>query len=333
MARPSRQTVYARLARAVEDLAGVGGLPLPEEAAAIWRDIWYEETHHSTAIEGNTLVLKQVQLLLFEGKAVGSKELREYLEVQAYADAADWVYAQAIRDPKHSGHDRRVTLTEIREIHRRTVDTVWAHFPPDHLDPKETAGSFRRHDIEAFPGGMKPPPFVDVQPLLTDWVQKVNKRRPPVDRPVVEELAEYHADFERIHPFRDGNGRVGRLLLNLLLVRSGYPPAVIYKKDRATYMRGLARADDGDPGLLGELLARSVTHSIERFILPGLAGPLKLVPLAALVNKDASQNALVLAAQRGRLNATQRGGQWYSSKQAVDEYLRNRYKRSGPGRP
>jgi len=144
----------------------------------------------------------------------------------------------------------------------------------------------------------------------------------------VEELAEHHASFERIHPFRDGNGRVGRLLLNLLLVRSGYPPAVIYKKDRATYMRGLARADDGDPGLFGELLARSVTHSIERFILPDLAGPLKLVPLAALVDKEISHNALVLAAQRGRLNATQRGGQWYSSKQAVDAYRRSRYKRS-----
>lgn len=329
MARPSRQTVYARLDRAVEDLAGVGGLPLPEEAAAIWRDIWFEETHHSTAIEGNTLVLKQVQLLLFEGKAVGSKELREYLEVQAYAEAANWVYAQAIRDPTHSGHDRKVTLTEVREIHRRTVETVWAHYPPEHLDSREGAGAFRRHDIEPFPGGMKPPPFVEVQPLLTDWVHNVN-RRSSGDRPLVEELADHHAAFERIHPFRDGNGRVGRLLLNLLLVRSGYPPAVIYKKDRRTYMRGLARADDGDPGLLGELLARAVTHSIERFILPGLAGPLKLVPLAALADKDISQNALVLAAQRGRLNATQRGGQWYSSKQAVDEYRRNRYKRTHP---
>ena len=72
----------------------MGGLPTPVEAADIWHGIWYEEAHHSTAIEGNTLVLKQVERLLAEGRAVGNKELREYMEVRGYADAADWVYRQ-----------------------------------------------------------------------------------------------------------------------------------------------------------------------------------------------------------------------------------------------
>lgn len=330
MARPTRQVVYARLDRAVADLDGVGGLPLPQEASAIWRDIWFEEAHHSTAIEGNTLILKQVQLLLFEGKAVGSKELREYLEVQDYADAADWVYAQAVRDPVHTGHRRRVTVTEVREIHRRTVATVWTHFPPDHLDPREGPGSFRRHDIEPFPDGMRPPSLADVQPQLGDWLGRVNDRKLLAgDSPAIEVFAGLHAEFERIHPFRDGNGRVGRLLLNLMLVRSGYPPAIVHKRDRGTYLRGLSRADEGDPGLLAELLARAVTDSVERFILPDLAGPLKLVPIASLVGKDLTRNALILAAQRGRLEATQRSGRWYSSKQAVDDYRRSRYRRGG----
>ncbi len=328
MARPTRQAVYARLDRAVADLDGAGGLPLPQEASAIWRDIWFEEAHHSTALEGNTLILKQVQLLLFEGKAVGSKELREYLEVQDYAEAADWVYAQAVRDPGQTGHRRRVAVTEVREIHRRSVATVWAHFPPDQLDAREGPGSFRRHDIEPFPNGMRPPPFVDVQPQLGDWLEQVNDRKLLKGQvPAMEVFAQLHAEFERIHPFRDGNGRVGRLLLNLMLVRSGYPPAVIHKRDRGTYLRGLSRADTGDVGLLAELLARAVTDSVERFILPGLAGPLQLVPLASLADKSLSRNALVLAAQRGRLRATQRGGHWYSSKQAVDDYRRNRYRR------
>jgi cell filamentation protein, protein adenylyltransferase len=65
-----------------------GGLPSPEEAEGTWRGIWLEEAHQSTAIEGNTLVLKQVEALLEEGRAVGNKELREYLEVRGYADAA-----------------------------------------------------------------------------------------------------------------------------------------------------------------------------------------------------------------------------------------------------
>ncbi|MGH3991768.1 MAG: hypothetical protein ACRDSN_04805 [Pseudonocardiaceae bacterium] len=63
----------------------LGGLPFPSEAEGIWRGIWLEEAHHSTAIEGNTLVLKQVEVLLAEGRAVGNKELREYLEVRGYA--------------------------------------------------------------------------------------------------------------------------------------------------------------------------------------------------------------------------------------------------------
>jgi hypothetical protein len=70
----------------------LGGLPSPVAAEGIWRGIWLEETHHSTAIEGNTLVLSQVEQLLAQGRAVGNKELRECLEVRGYADAADWVY-------------------------------------------------------------------------------------------------------------------------------------------------------------------------------------------------------------------------------------------------
>ena len=75
--RPRRADLYRRLDVQIEELRErMGGLPTPVEAADSWRDIWYEETHHSTAIEGNTLVLKQVERLLAEGRAVGNKELR-----------------------------------------------------------------------------------------------------------------------------------------------------------------------------------------------------------------------------------------------------------------
>ncbi|MEZ5127820.1 MAG: hypothetical protein R2703_04850 [Micropruina glycogenica] len=94
--RPSRATVYARLEAALSELnARLGGLPTPEEADFVWRDIWHLEAHHSTALEGNTLVIREVEALLERGRAVGAKPLKEYMEVQGYADAARWVYAQA----------------------------------------------------------------------------------------------------------------------------------------------------------------------------------------------------------------------------------------------
>ena len=92
--RPSRQAIYDRLDAAFAELRDrMGGLPNPVEAEGIWTTIWYEEAHHSTAIEGNTLVLKQVERLLADGVAVGNKELKEYMEVRGYATAAKWVLA------------------------------------------------------------------------------------------------------------------------------------------------------------------------------------------------------------------------------------------------
>lgn len=324
MPRPSRDTIYQRLETSVAGLTSVGGLPLPKEASAIWKDIWHEEAHHSTAMEGNTLLLREVQLLLETGKAVGSKEMKAYLEVQSYGKAAESVYAQAReRGPVH------ITPTEIREIHKIAVETVWTYFPPDQMDPREGPGAFRRKEIESFAEGMKPPSWPDVPAAVTDWVDRVNGAEwlSSSERHVIEDFADLHASFERIHPFRDGNGRVGRLVLNLLLVRHGYPPAVIYKSERDRYLAALRRADAGDCGALGELLARSIKQSIDRFILPGLAGPHKLIPISALAGvSDLSRNALTLAAQRGRLEAIKKGNVWHSTKVAVEEYARNRYK-------
>lgn len=84
----------------VEELRSrLGWLPSPLEAEDVWGDIWFQEAHNSTAIEGNTLVLREVEVLLCKDRAVGNKQLTNYLEVQGYADAAWWVYQHAL-DPK-----------------------------------------------------------------------------------------------------------------------------------------------------------------------------------------------------------------------------------------
>ncbi len=326
--RPSRELVYERLKVGITELWDrLGGLPLPAEAQDIWRGLWYEEAHHSTAIEGNTLVLKQVEALLEQGRAVGNKELAEYMEVRGYADAADWVYNQASRPTAVS--DRTiVTLAELRQIHQMAIRPVWDVAPHPQATPREQPGSFREHDIQPFPGGMTPPSWPLIPAEITEWLERANALDTANDG-LVEELAGLHATFEHIHPFLDGNGRTGRLVLNLVLVRLGYPPAIVYKRDRSKYLVALRRADGGDPGALGELLARSILDNLYRFVVPAVAGPARIVPLAALENDEISAAALRTAANRGRLEATRgQDGEWRSSKNWVDEYLATRYRRS-----
>ena len=325
--RRSRGAIYRQLAEAVDELrTRLGGLPTPVEAEDIWGDIWFQEAHNSTAIEGNTLVLREVEALLREGRAVGDKQLADYLEVRGYADAAQWVYQQGLA-PGDWTTGKLITLTEVRHVHTLALTKVWEVAPHPHAGPAEGPGSFRQHNIQPFPGGMRPPDWPDVPSLLTDWVQRAAELRAAGD-PFPEALARLHADFERIHPFLDGNGRAGRLVTNLLLVRLGYPPAVIRKADRARYLRHLQQADAGDPGPLGEFLARAITDTLLRFIVPAVAGPSRLVPLTALATPDLTARALRAAAERGRLRAQRDSrGQWRSSRRWVDHYRRDRYHR------
>ena len=109
---------------------------------------------------------------------------------------------------------------------------------------------------------MTPPPWPTVAAEITAWVDEVNQLGTDVSTGAVavvdlpERLATLHAAFERVHPFLDGNGRAGRLVLNLVLVRLGYPPVIVFKRDRTRYLGALDRADHGDSGRLGLLPAR-----------------------------------------------------------------------------
>lgn len=308
--------------------ANLGGLPSPIEAEGIWRGIWFEEAHHSTAIEGNTLVLQQVEALLAEGRAVGDKDLSEYMEVKGYANAAEWVYGQAI-DPGGWTDGEILSVTELRRVHEMAMTPVWDVAPHPSARDREAPGSFREHDIQPFPGGMVPPSWPDVPAAITDWVSEVNALQAR-EATLPAKVAGIHCKFEQIHPFLDGNGRTGRLLLNLILVRLGYPPAIVYKNQRSKYLKALRRADQGDGGPLGELLTRAILDNLYKFVLPAIAGPARLVPLGALATPELSASALRTAAIRGRLQATKGAdGQWRSSGKWVQDYVDSRYQREG----
>ena len=322
--RPPRESVYRRLDYQIDELWNrMGGLPSPVEAADIWKGIWYEEAHHSTAIEGNTLVLKQVETLLAEGRAVGNKQLKEYMEVKGYADAAEWVYGQGAA----AETAELLTLTEVRRVHTAAMQPVWDVEPHPDAGPNEGPGSFREHDIRPFPGGMTPPSWVEVPAAMADWVRAASHVQPR-ELTFCEDVARLHCGFEQVHPFIDGNGRTGRLLINLLLVRLGLPPAIVFKSQREQYLRALRRGDQSDYGQLGEFIARAILENLYKFVVPAVAGPARLVPIAALGRPEINPGALRAAAVRGALQATKGpDGQWRSCRNWVDDYLEARHKR------
>jgi hypothetical protein len=255
------------------------------------------------------------------------------MEVKGYADAARWVYEQALQPGDwHDG--RLVSMYEVRQVHRLSMTPVWQIAPHADATDREGPGMFREHDIQPFGHGMKPPDWPLVPPMTASWVDKVNDLEANLrdatmrPQPFPEVLASIHNDFEQVHPFIDGNGRAGRLLLNLVLVRLGYPPVVVLKGQRDRYLAAMQKADDGDPGPLGEILARAMYDNLNRFIVPNVAGPARLVPLAALANEDFSVAALRQAAQRGRLDAIQSSdGIWRSTRRAVEDYRRHKFRR------
>lgn len=316
--RPSVEDVLRRVDEEVSLLhEHLGGLPRAVEADQILRQIWIDDVHNSTAIEGNTMTRAQVENVV-ERRPIQAA-LFEALDVEGYAEAADWVYRNA---PDYQG----VPKVVVSEIQKRIVQLAW------HVDPPAThdePGAWRQTDVRVGRVRVSLPPAIPAD--LDDWSHStadIGETHPIVH------AAFHHAWLERIHPFVDGNGRVGRLILNFMLIQRGYPPAVILKGRRAAYLNALRIADTGNPNQLAEVVARSVSGALARFLIPKLAGEARLVPLAALAT-DGPYSAAYLRqlALRERLRVVREGQLYLSSRAWLNEYIEQRDPRGGqPGK-
>jgi Fic family protein len=203
--------------------------PLRQAALDQLRAAWdVELTFASNAIEGNTLTLRETAEVIAHGITVGGKPLRDHLEAQDHHAALAWV-----RDVATGSTMLNETI--VTEIHRRIILRSAPEIAGVYSRvPRRIAGS-----ATIFPNPLKIPALMGA---LGDWLATA---------PATPTTAfDAHFRLTAIHPFSDGNGRTARLLMNLLLIRGGYPPVAVRPADRIAYLDALERAsthDDREP--------------------------------------------------------------------------------------
>lgn len=269
-----------------------------------------EMTYHSNAIEGNRLTLKETLLVLREGVTIKGKNLQEHLEAKNHEQAMNFLFE--VVDSK-----KRLTLSHhlIRKLHQLVVKDTEASI----------AGTYRSTDVQILGSKHRPPAGYKVQEQMTKFLETMTESK---DRyHPVEFAALVHHRFVAIHPFEDGNGRTGRLLMNLILMRSGYPIAIIQKNDRSKYYRALEDADAGKTQAIVRILAQAVERSLNIYLKSAVKSSSKseLLLLSELAkNSEFSPKNLNLHALKGLLNAQKEGRNWYSSLDSLDEYRKSR---------
>lgn len=187
--------------------------PLTEgELKRLRNEFLIEFTYNSNAIEGNTLTLQETALAL-EGVTIDQKPLKDHLEAVGHRDA--FLYVSSLVGEKVSISERI-----IREIHALVL-----------IDRPEDRGAYRRIPVKIMGAHHVPPePY-----LVPDQMERMLADLYSENRHIIEAAALFHLNFEGIHPFIDGNGRTGRLLLNLMLMQAGYPPINVKFTDRRKY--------------------------------------------------------------------------------------------------
>lgn len=221
--------------------------PLPQAALRnLHEELVLRWTYHSNAIEGNTLTLMETKVVL-EGITVGGKLLREHFEAVNHRDAILYVEDVVRRDEP-------LTEWQIRNLHRLVLKQI----------DDENAGVYRKLNV-TIAGARHVPPDMLVVPeqmaALLHWYDHEAARLHPVER-----AARLHSDFVKIHPFVDGNGRTARLLLNLELMKAGFPAVVLPVERRLAYYEALDQAHvDGDLSTFVALVAERVREGFDPY--------------------------------------------------------------------
>ena len=214
------------------------------EVERLTEEFIVEYTYNSNAIEGNTLTLRETDMVL-RGLTIDQKPLKDHMEAVGHKDAFDFV-RELVRD------NIPVSERTIQQIHYLVL-----------ADKKDDRGVYRRVPVRIM--GAQPEP---VQPyLIQPSMEQLMHRYAESTEHIVTKLARFHIEFEGIHPFIDGNGRTGRLLVNLELMKAGYPPIDIKFTDRMAYYNSFDSYHvDGDLSAMEKLFARYVNERLDQYL-------------------------------------------------------------------
>ena len=223
--------------------------PLPKVLVRNLED-WFrvELTYNSNAIEGNTLTRRETALVVEKGLTVGGRSLVEHLEATNHAYALDWVQEQVNRKPSSL---KQRDILQIHNMILRGIDDTHA-------------GCYRTVAVRISGPTVVLANPIKVPDLMTEfikWIKKADEIHP------IDLAAEAHYRLVSIHPFVDGNGRTARLMMNMILLMAGYPPAIIAKRERLAYITALEKAQTGgskDNYL--KLIAKAVNRSLDIYL-------------------------------------------------------------------
>lgn len=286
--------------------------PLPAIALRkIKESLTIEWTYNSNSIEGNTLTLRETQMVLQEGITVKGKSLREHFEAKNHEKAINYLY----------------TLVDEKYV-LRSIDILSLHGLVLRMIEDDFAGRIRNGGVRITGANFVPPNATKVSDLLDELIDFVNTN--PLGLNDIELATVFHHKLVWIHPFFDGNGRTVRLAMNLLLMRKGFPPAIILKNDRKKYYEALNQANQGNYQKLILLMSQALERTLNIYISSLPDNDYDFQEISNIVNEPDSpygQEYISLLARQGKIDAHKEGRNWFTTKKAIEDYMENRKRR------
>jgi Fic family protein len=243
--RRSKNNVIMEVDYKKEKLAAMRPLTAGE-VERLRDEFMIEFTYNSNAIEGNTLTLKETAMAL-EGMTIDKKPLKDHLEAVGHRDA--FLYVQDI-----AKKDMPLSESVIKNIHALVL-----------MNRPEDKGVYRRIPVKIMGAYTEPVQPYLIEPKMTELLAADNERKGVLHD--IERVARFHLEFEGIHPFIDGNGRTGRLLMNLELIKCGYPPINVKFADRKRYYDAFdAYYKDGNACKMIDMIAEYVNERLGEYL-------------------------------------------------------------------